>query len=96
MAYRALLTEMAALIRCWGWRQGIDGPACESLVEATLIAVHRVRHTYDHRRRFLPWLLGVLSQQAQRQGCPTRVTLLDLSACVTGAGPTGGDARSSR
>jgi DNA-directed RNA polymerase specialized sigma24 family protein len=73
-AYRELLTGIASLIRCWGGRQGIDGPACEALVGATLMAVHRVRHTYDDRRPFLPWLLGVLREQARRQGCPMRVT----------------------
>ena len=85
-AYRTLLTEIASLIRCWGERQGIERPACEALVTATLIAVHRVRHTYDAKRAFLPWLLDVLREQAQRQGCPTRVTLPELSACAARSG----------
>ena len=85
-SYRALLTGIASLIRCWGERQRIERPACEAMVTATLIAVHRVRRTYDPKRAFLPWLLGVLREQAQRQGCPTRVTLPDLSACATRSG----------
>ena len=84
--YRALLTGIASLIRCWGERQEIERPAREALVAATLIAVHRVRHTYDPRRAFLPWLLGVLREQVQRQGCPTRLTLPDLSACAARSG----------
>jgi hypothetical protein len=72
-AYRRLLTEIADLVRCWSRRYGIHGPACEELECNVLRTLHRLRHTYQPSRPFMPWLLAVLRYEARKLGYhPTR------------------------
>lgn len=58
-AYSALLSEMLPMLRVvvrrkWGSQQDVD-----DIVQDILLSLHAVRHTYDPRRSFLPWLLTI-------------------------------------
>ena len=87
-AYRRLLTEIADLVRCWRRRSGMDGRACEALVCNVLRTLHRVRHTYQPSRPFMPWLLSVLRYEVGKQGYSTQDVLCGLSACADIIGQT--------
>ena len=49
------LDAFAAVARARGFR----GPAVDDIVQETLLTVHRVRHTYQSSRPFLPWLRAI-------------------------------------
>lgn len=58
-AYRRLLREIAPLLRSL-CRQGLRNAAdAEDALQDILLTLHRVRHTYDPARPFLPWLFAV-------------------------------------
>lgn len=57
-AYGCLLAEIAPMLhrivrRRWG------DTDCEDIVQEVLISLHRVRHTYDPQRPFMPWLMAI-------------------------------------
>lgn len=57
-AYGRLLAEIAPMLRRivrrrWG------NDECEDIVQEVLISLHRVRHTYDPQRPFMPWLMAI-------------------------------------
>lgn len=57
-AYGRLLAEIAPMLRRivrrrWGETD------CEDIVQEVLISLHRVRHTYDPQRPFIPWLMAI-------------------------------------
>jgi RNA polymerase sigma-70 factor (ECF subfamily) len=57
-AYARLLAEIAPMLRRvvrarWGETDS------EDIVQETLISLHRVRHTYDPARPFMPWLMAI-------------------------------------
>lgn len=58
-AYEALLLEVTRLVREFARNRlrGADG--AEDIVQDTLLAVHRARHTYDPGRPFGPWMYAI-------------------------------------
>jgi RNA polymerase sigma factor (sigma-70 family) len=62
-AYRRLLRALAPVLRRMV-RRRVAPQMVEDVVQDVLLTVHRVRHTYDPARPFLPWLAAI----AQRRG----------------------------
>jgi RNA polymerase sigma-70 factor (ECF subfamily) len=62
-AYAQLLREVAEFLRQGTRmklvRSGLPWWDAEDVVQDTLIALHRKRHTWDERRPFLPWLRAI-------------------------------------
>lgn len=57
-AYGRLLAEITPMLRrIIRRRWGNDD--CEDIVQEVLISLHRVRHTYDPGRPFMPWLMAI-------------------------------------
>lgn len=58
-AYEALLIEVMKLVTEFARNRlrGADGT--EDIVQETLLAVHRARHTYDPTRPFGPWMYAI-------------------------------------
>ncbi|WP_426700308.1 RNA polymerase sigma factor [Rhodanobacter sp. Col0626] len=63
-AYEKLLADSIALIRAAARRQGVVSDQLDDVVQETLIAVHRVRHTYDPARSYDAWLGAIASRRA--------------------------------
>ena len=57
-AYGRLLAEIAPMLRRIVQRRWGDTD-CEDIVQEVLISLHRVRHTYDPQRPFMPWLMAI-------------------------------------
>jgi RNA polymerase sigma-70 factor (ECF subfamily) len=57
-AYRALLTLVGPLLGRFFCRRVADS-ALDDLVQDTLMALHRKRHSWDPSRPFLPWLSAI-------------------------------------
>lgn len=58
-AYRHLLNEITPYLRSLAARYHRDTRDIEDSVQDTLLTVHVIRHTYDPRRPFTPWLVAV-------------------------------------
>jgi len=58
-AYEGLLEELLPEIRGLVRRRLPDEAAVEDIVQNTLLAIHRSRHTYQPDRPFGPWLRAV-------------------------------------
>ncbi len=58
-AYRRLLSEVTPFVRFVARRRGLDAAAAEDLAQDVLLTLHRVRHTFDPGRPFVPWLLSI-------------------------------------
>ena len=58
-AYEKLLQELVPEIRSLVRRRLPDEAAAEDVVQNTLLAIHRSRHTYRPERPFGPWLRAV-------------------------------------
>lgn len=58
-AYRRLLAALLPYLRGFARRHLRDAAAAEDLVQDVLLTVHRIRHTYDPARPFLPWLATI-------------------------------------
>ncbi|HKJ25115.1 MAG TPA: sigma-70 family RNA polymerase sigma factor [Myxococcota bacterium] len=58
-AYEGLLQELLPEIRSLVRRRLPDEAAVEDVVQNTLLAIHRSRHTYRPERPFGPWLRAV-------------------------------------
>ncbi|HEY4133591.1 MAG TPA: sigma-70 family RNA polymerase sigma factor [Alphaproteobacteria bacterium] len=54
--YRQLLTALLPYLRSYARRHLRGGDAAEDVVQDVLLTLHRIRHTYDPARPFLPWL----------------------------------------
>ena len=75
-AYRRLLQRCVPVIAGLARARGFRDAAVEDIVQETLLTVHRVRHTYDPGRPFLPWLRAIAErrsidahrQRARRRG----------------------------
>jgi RNA polymerase sigma-70 factor (ECF subfamily) len=64
-AYSRLLKALVPAIRALVRRQiHRDAALVEDVVQDVLLTVHRVRHTYDPARPFLPWLSSIASARA--------------------------------
>ena len=59
LAYDRLLREIVPYIRSIirAWHRAPD--RVEEIVQEVLLGLHRVRHTYDPARPFLPWLAAI-------------------------------------
>lgn len=63
-AYRVLLEHCVPVLVTAIRAQGLRGDAVEDVVQDALLTVHRVRHTYDAARPFLPWLRAIARRRA--------------------------------
>ena len=63
-AYERLLRTVAPLLRAVGRRQGLSASATDDLAQDVMLTLHRVRHTYDPSRPFLPWLFAIARRRA--------------------------------
>ncbi|WP_208023410.1 sigma-70 family RNA polymerase sigma factor [Duganella alba] len=65
LAYARLLKAIVPAVRGLVRRKiRQDEALVEDVVQDVLMAVHRVRHTYDPSRPFLPWLSAIASARA--------------------------------
>lgn len=65
IAYARLLKAIVPVIRGMVRRKIYQDDAfVEDVVQDVLLTVHRVRHTYDPERPFLPWLAALVSARA--------------------------------
>ena len=62
-AYEGLLTQLVPLITAFVRRRAGDVPWCEDVVQESLLAVHRARHSYDSARPFAPWLYAIVQNR---------------------------------
>ncbi len=71
-AYDALLRDCVGIIRIVARSRGVPAEAVDDVVQETLLAVHRARHTYDPGRSFQAWLRTIADRRAvdslRRQG----------------------------
>jgi RNA polymerase sigma-70 factor (ECF subfamily) len=80
-AYAAFLAGVIPHLREIARRGARDANQAEGAVQAALLAIHRLRHTYDPRRPVGPWLAGILAAQGVRTRRPARIPRLrDLLA----------------
>jgi RNA polymerase sigma-70 factor (ECF subfamily) len=59
-SYETLLTQVAGLAAAFVRKRAGDVAWCEDVVQESLLAVHRARHTYDAGRPFVPWLYAIV------------------------------------
>lgn len=64
VAYERLLRAVLPFLRALIRRQGIRPEQTEDIVQDTLLTIHRVRHTYDPDRPFVPWLASIAQRRA--------------------------------
>ncbi|WP_217363450.1 sigma-70 family RNA polymerase sigma factor [Duganella dendranthematis] len=65
IAYARLLKAIVPIIRGMVRRKIYhDDAFVEDVIQDVLLTVHRVRHTYDPARPFLPWLAAIASARA--------------------------------
>lgn len=62
VAYRRLLEEMTPYLRSIAARRHRDASDIEDAVQDVLLTVHSIRHTYDPRRPFGPWLVAIANR----------------------------------
>lgn len=63
-AYNQLLKAMVPAIRAFARKKISDDALLEDVVQEALLAIHRVRHTYDPQRPILPWVAAITSARA--------------------------------
>ncbi len=63
-AYERLLREVTPVVRALVRRRCAERNDIEEIVQETLLTVHRVRHTYDPGRPFMPWLSSIASRRS--------------------------------
>ena len=62
-AYAALLELLATVTRAYARARVGAVPWVDDVVQETLIAVHRARHTYDPARPFAPWFYAIAAHR---------------------------------
>jgi RNA polymerase sigma-70 factor, ECF subfamily len=62
-SYEALLTRVAGLVQAFVRKRAGDASWCDDVVQESLLAVHRARHTYDPSRPFAPWLYAIIQNR---------------------------------
>lgn len=71
-AYVSLLQSVTPYLRALARRGGVDGAEIEDAVQDVLLMLHAIRHTYDPRRPFGPWLLAIarhrMADRLRRRG----------------------------
>ena len=63
-AYERLLREITPFVRSIVRRHCNNRADIEEMVQDTLLTLHRVRHTYDPKRPFGPWLAAIASRRS--------------------------------
>ncbi len=63
-AYETLLLDISPYVRAIARRCLGQCEEVEDAVQEILMVVHRIRHTYDRRRPFKPWLGTIASRRA--------------------------------
>jgi RNA polymerase sigma-70 factor, ECF subfamily len=63
VAYRALLEEIVPYLRAVAARRFRDASDIDDAVQDILLTVHAIRHTYDPRRPFGPWLVTIANRR---------------------------------
>ena len=63
-AYNQLLKAMVPAIRGFVRQKIADEALIEDVIQETLMAIHRVRHTYDPQRPILPWVAAISAARA--------------------------------
>lgn len=63
-AYAALLRDCIPFIRSVVAGVGVPASAVDDGVQNVLLTIHRVRHTYDPRQAFTPWLRTIAKRRA--------------------------------
>ena len=61
--YEVLLTRAAGIAQAFVRKRAGDVVWCDDVVQETLLAVHRARHTYDPMRPFAPWLYAIIQNR---------------------------------
>ncbi len=62
-AYRRLLEAIAPYLRSLALRRLNDRSDAEDVVQEILLTVHSIRHTYDPKRPFGPWLVAIANRR---------------------------------
>ncbi len=62
-AYRRLLEAVAPYLRSLALRRLNDRSDAEDVVQDILLTVHSIRHTYDPKRPFGPWLVAIANRR---------------------------------
>jgi len=62
-AYRRLLEEITPYLRALAASRRIDRVDVEDAVQDVLLTLHAIRHTYDPRRPFAPWLVAIANRR---------------------------------
>ena len=81
-AYRRLLEEITPYLRSLAAKRHRDTRDIEDVVQDVLLTVHAIRHTYDPKRPFGPWLVAIahrrITDRLRRRGrIAARETPLD-------------------
>jgi RNA polymerase sigma factor (sigma-70 family) len=62
-AYRRLLTEITPYLRAMARRGGVPPAEIEDAVQDILLTVDAIRHTFDARRPFGPWIATIAQRR---------------------------------
>jgi RNA polymerase sigma-70 factor, ECF subfamily len=62
-AYRVLLEAVAPYLRALAARRFKDASDIDDSVQDILLTIHAMRHTYDPRRPFGPWLVTIANRR---------------------------------
>jgi RNA polymerase sigma-70 factor (ECF subfamily) len=63
LAYSTLLEQLIPYLRSMSWRCLRTSEEVEDSVQDILLTVHVIRHTYDPRRPFAPWIAAVAKRR---------------------------------
>jgi RNA polymerase sigma-70 factor (ECF subfamily) len=66
-AYHRVLENITPFIRALAARRLRDASEIEDAVQQVLLTVHAIRHTYDPRRPFAPWLAAIANRRIADQ-----------------------------
>ncbi|HEY2134221.1 MAG TPA: sigma-70 family RNA polymerase sigma factor [Acetobacteraceae bacterium] len=64
IAYHRLLTALPPFLRILLRQRHVSPERIEDITQDTLLTLHRVRHTYDPGRPFIPWLAAIATRRA--------------------------------
>jgi RNA polymerase sigma-70 factor (ECF subfamily) len=64
VAYQRLLRLCLPLVGVMARGRGVPADRVDDVIQDVLLTVHRVRHTYDPARPFLPWLRAIAQRRA--------------------------------
>ncbi len=82
-AYRTLLQDVTPYLRSLAVRCFKHASDIEDAVQDVLLTVHMVRHAYDPRRPFGPWLVAVANRRfIDRLRRETRLKAREIALCA--------------